>query len=117
MRCSDYATAPYEWLQPQFCEFGTAPTRRARLLVKDEPARPSPLARTIFIHSIAFPSTLQGIAPDHLRFSVLGPALDLGFIDDARKRFQEKAAYLTYRKIKRSLEAYSDAVGWGAIVP
>jgi hypothetical protein len=55
------------------------------------------VARTIFIHSIAFPSTLQGIAPDHLRFSVLAPALDLGFIDDARKRFQEKSAYLDDR--------------------
>jgi hypothetical protein len=40
---------------------------------------------------------LQGIAPDHLRFSVLAPALDLGFIDDARKRFQEKSAYLDDR--------------------
>ena len=61
------------------------------------PPYASYVARTIFIHSIAFPSTLQGIAPDHLRFSVLAPALDLGFIDDARKRFQEKSAYLDDR--------------------
>jgi hypothetical protein len=61
------------------------------------PPYASYVARTIFIHSIAFPSTLQGITPDHLRFSVLAPELDVGFIDDARKRFQEKSAYLDDR--------------------
>jgi hypothetical protein len=61
------------------------------------PPYASYVARTIFVHSIAFPSTLQGIAPDHLRFSILAPALDIGFIDDARKRFQEKSAYLDDR--------------------
>lgn len=52
------------------------------------------VARTIFIHSLGFPSQIQGIAPDQLRFSVMAPSLDVGFIEDARKRFQERSAYL-----------------------
>jgi hypothetical protein len=58
------------------------------------PPYASYVARTIFIHSLGFPSQIQGIAPDHLRFSVLAPTLDIGFIEDARKRFQERSAYL-----------------------
>lgn len=61
------------------------------------PTYASYVARTIFIHSIAFPATLQGIAPDELRFSVLAPPLDIGFIEDAKKRFQERSAYLDDR--------------------
>jgi hypothetical protein len=61
------------------------------------PPYASYVARTIFIHSIAFPSSLAGISPDHLRFSVIAPSLDIGFIEDARKRFQEKSAYLDDR--------------------
>jgi hypothetical protein len=52
------------------------------------------VARTVFIHSLGFPAQIQGIAPDQLRFSVMGPSLDVGFIEDARKRFQERSAYL-----------------------
>jgi hypothetical protein len=52
------------------------------------------VARTIFIHSLGFPSQIQGIAPDQLRFSIMAPSLDVGFIEDARKRFQERSAYL-----------------------
>jgi len=55
------------------------------------------VARTIFIHSIAFPASLQGLTPDELRFSIVAPTLDIGFIEDARKRFQEKSAYLDDR--------------------
>ena len=52
------------------------------------------VARTVFLHSLGFPSQIQGIAPDHLRYSILAPTLDIGFIEDARKRFQERSAYL-----------------------
>ena len=52
------------------------------------------VARTVFIHSLGFPSQIQGITPDNLRFSILAPSLDIGFIEDARKRFQERSAYL-----------------------
>jgi hypothetical protein len=58
------------------------------------PPYASYVARTVFIHSLGFPSQIQGIAPDHLRFSILSPSLDVGFIEDARKRFQERSAYL-----------------------
>ncbi len=64
---------------------------------KGLPPYASYVARTIFVHSIAFPTTLQGIAPDELRFSVLAPALEIGFVEDAKKRFQEKSAYLDDR--------------------
>jgi predicted AAA+ superfamily ATPase len=52
------------------------------------------VARTVFLHSLGFPSQIQGIAPDHLRYSILAPSLDIGFIEGARKRFQERSAYL-----------------------
>ncbi len=52
------------------------------------------VARTVFINSLGFPSQIQGIAPDHLHYSILAPTLDIGFIEDARKRFQERSAYL-----------------------
>ena len=52
------------------------------------------VARTVFIHSLGFPSQIQGIASDQLRFSIMAPSLDVGFIEDARKRFQERSAYL-----------------------
>jgi hypothetical protein len=58
------------------------------------PPYASYVARTIFIHSLGFPSQIQGITPDHLRYSILAPTLDIGFIQDARKRFQERSAYL-----------------------
>lgn len=58
------------------------------------PPYASYVARTIFLHSLGFPAQIQGIAPDHLRFSILAPSLDIGFIEDARKRFQERSAYL-----------------------
>jgi hypothetical protein len=52
------------------------------------------VARTIFVHSLGFRSQIQGIAADHLRYSILAPSLEIGFIEDARKRFQERSAYL-----------------------
>jgi hypothetical protein len=58
------------------------------------PPYASYVARTVFIHSLGFPSQIQGISAEHLRYSVLAPSLDIGFIEDARKRFQERSAYL-----------------------
>ena len=52
------------------------------------------VARTVFLHSLGFPASIQGIGPERLRYSILAPSLDLGFIEDARKRFQERSAYL-----------------------
>ena len=51
-------------------------------------------ARTIFLNSLAFNEQLKGITPDRMRYSVVSPSLDLGFIEDARKRFVTGSAYL-----------------------
>ena len=54
-------------------------------------------ARTIFMHTLAFNEPLKGLAPDRLRYSMLGPALDISFIEDARKKFVAESAYLDDR--------------------
>jgi len=54
-------------------------------------------ARTIFIHSLAFNDHLKGISPERLRFSVLGPNIDVSFLDAAWKRFRDESAYLDDR--------------------
>ena len=51
-------------------------------------------ARTIFLHSLAFNDPLKGLTPAELRYSMLGPELDVSFIDDARKKFVAESAYL-----------------------
>ena len=58
------------------------------------PPYASYVARTIFMHSLAFNEPLKGLSPEHLRFSMLGPALDISFVDDARMRFRQDSAYL-----------------------
>jgi hypothetical protein len=55
------------------------------------------VARTIFIHTLAYNDQLKGVTPEHLRFSILGPETDISFIDDARKRFVEDSSYLDDR--------------------
>ena len=55
------------------------------------------VARTIFMNSLAFNEPLKGVAPERLRYSILGPATDIGFIEDARKRFILMSAYLDDR--------------------
>ena len=54
-------------------------------------------ARTIFIHTLAFNEPLKGLAPDQLRYSMLGPALDISFVEEARKKFVAESAYLDDR--------------------
>lgn len=55
------------------------------------------VGRTIFLHSLAFNDPLKGLSPEQLRFSVLGPHVDVTFIDDARKRFVSTSAFLDDR--------------------
>lgn len=55
------------------------------------------VARTVFLHSLAFNDPLKGLSAEHLRYSMLCPALDLGFVEDARKRFLSESAYLDDR--------------------
>ena len=55
------------------------------------------IARTIFMHTLAFNEPLKGISPEHLRYSVLGPTTDISFIEEARKKFVAESAYLDDR--------------------
>ena len=55
------------------------------------------VARTIFMHTLAFNDQLKGVSFEQLRYSILSPALDLSFIEDARKKFGAQSAYLDDR--------------------
>ena len=55
------------------------------------------IARTIFLHSLAFNEPLKGVSPERLRYSVCGPATDIGFIEEARRKFIAESAYLDDR--------------------
>ena len=55
------------------------------------------IARTIFMHTLAFNEPLKGMSPEHLRYSVLGPTTDISFIEEARKKFVAESAYLDDR--------------------
>jgi hypothetical protein len=57
------------------------------------------VARTIFLNSLAFNEPLKGVTPERLRYSILGPSTDVGFIEDARKKFITSSAYLDDRPI------------------
>ena len=55
------------------------------------------VARTIFMHTLAFNDPLKGVSPEQLRYSMLGPGSDLSFIEEARKKFLADSAYLDDR--------------------
>ena len=55
------------------------------------------VARTVFMHTLAFNEPLQGLSPEQLRYSMLGPGSDLSFIEEARKEFVRESAYLDDR--------------------
>ena len=54
-------------------------------------------ARTIFVHTLAYNEPLKGLAPSELRYSTVGPALDISFVDEACKKFVAESAYLDDR--------------------
>ena len=54
-------------------------------------------ARTVFLHTLAFNEPLKGLPAEQLRYSAVGPALDLSFIEEARKKFIAESAYLDDR--------------------
>ena len=64
---------------------------------RGQPPYAAYVARTTFMHSIAFNDPLKGIAPDRLRYSVLGPMTDFSFVEEARKKFIAESAYLDDR--------------------
>ena len=55
------------------------------------------VARTVFIHSLAYNEQLKGLSPKQLRYAMACPALELGFIEEARKDFMGQSAYLDDR--------------------
>ena len=55
------------------------------------------VARTVFLHTLAFNDPLKGLPPEQLRYSVLCPATDITFIEEARKKFIAESAYLDDR--------------------
>jgi hypothetical protein len=55
------------------------------------------VARTIFLHTLAFNEQLKGLTPDHLRYAMIAPFIDISFTDAARQRFMENSAYLDDR--------------------
>jgi len=54
-------------------------------------------ARTAFMHTLAFNNNLKGIGPEQLRYSILGPGMDVGFIEESCKKFCAESAYLDDR--------------------
>jgi hypothetical protein len=57
------------------------------------------VARNILWHSFAFNDALQGIDEANLRYSILAPTLETGFINDARQKFIKDSAYLDDRPV------------------
>ena len=55
------------------------------------------VARTTFLHTLAFNEPLKGLAPEQLRYAMLAPTLDISFVEEARKRFVAESAYLDDR--------------------
>ena len=55
------------------------------------------VARTILWHTFAFNEELKGATPEELRYAVLAPDLEVGFINDARQKFVKDSAYLDDR--------------------
>ncbi len=55
------------------------------------------VARTIFMHTLAFNDPLKGLTAEELRYATAGPAVNPSFIDEARKRFVAESAYLDDR--------------------
>lgn len=61
---------------------------------KGQPTYGSYVARTVFMHTLAFNEALRGLNQEELRYAILGPGADVAFIDDARKRFVADSAYI-----------------------
>lgn len=64
---------------------------------KGLPPYTSYVARTIFLHTLAFNEPLKGLTPERLRYAVLGPSTDFSFIEEACKEFMTDSAFLDDR--------------------
>lgn len=61
---------------------------------KGLPSYGSYVARSVFMHTLAFNENLRGLNIEELRYAILGPSTDIAFVDDARKRFITESAYM-----------------------
>lgn len=52
------------------------------------------VARTILMHSLASLKQLKGIDDKNLRYSILSPGMEIGYIDEALARFKTESLYL-----------------------
>lgn len=55
------------------------------------------VARTVFVHTMAYNNELRGLTSAHLRYSILSPWADLSFIAAAEAGFIQGSAYLDDR--------------------
>ena len=55
------------------------------------------VARTIFLHTLAFGDAAKGIASDQLKLSVCSPMVEPSFIEQARSRFVTESLFLDDR--------------------
>ncbi|MBM4345232.1 MAG: ATP-binding protein [Deltaproteobacteria bacterium] len=52
------------------------------------------VARTVFLHTLAFNKDLKGCTPEELALCVLAPGSDISFLNDACRRFRAQSAFL-----------------------
>ena len=55
------------------------------------------VARTVFLHTLAFGDAAKGIASDHLKLSVCSPVVEPAFVEQARTRFITESLFLDDR--------------------
>ena len=55
------------------------------------------VARTIFLNTMAFGDTAQGISPEQLRYSVCSPAIEPALVEASRRAFATHSLYLDDR--------------------
>lgn len=55
------------------------------------------VARTVFLHTLAFGDAAKGIASDHLKLSVCSPTVEPSFVEQARTRFITESLFLDDR--------------------
>ncbi len=52
------------------------------------------ITRVVFMNTLAFNQQLKGVDIRHLRYSILWPGMEVGYVDKALDRFKEESMYL-----------------------
>ena len=60
----------------------------------DMPPFTTYITRVVFMNTLAFNQQLKGVDARHLRYSMLWPGMELGYVDEALARFREESLYL-----------------------